>query len=142
MTSDEIRQIKMKSFATRLSYSLDKSGMSQRKLSEITGITEVSISRYMNGKRLPHPIVLEKICTALNCDVDWLIGREKTGGKSTIELDVIHRDKKSRPFDGTCDTCKYFDDPHEVCQARLCVHAISALYECYVYDEDRGYNHG
>ena len=52
---------------------------------------------------------------------------------SVKEIKVIRKNKKSRPFDvdGTCDTCKYADDSHEVCQARLCVHAVSCLYDLY-----------
>jgi len=59
---------------------------------------------------------------------------------NTKEIIVIRRNKKSRPFDvdGTCDTCKYADDSHEVCQVILCVHAISCLYDLYEAEVENG----
>ena len=69
------------------------------------------------------------------CSADMEGFEEMT--KHKVEVDVIRRDKKSRPFDGTCENCKYFDDPEEVCKMRLCIHAIRTLFDCYDFDGGR-----
>jgi transcriptional regulator with XRE-family HTH domain len=45
-------------------------GISQCELSERTGITQPSISDYMNGKKLPSFYTVDKIAKALGCSVD------------------------------------------------------------------------
>lgn len=52
-------------------------GMSRRKLSEITNLSEASISRYINGEREPRSISLAAIARALNVTVDDLMGVKK-----------------------------------------------------------------
>lgn len=64
-------------FAERFRQAVRRSGLSQAKIADLADITEVSISRYMAGARIPHPIILAKLCTAIGCDVDWLIGRRE-----------------------------------------------------------------
>lgn len=49
-------------------------GISQRELAERTGITEQSISRYLNGKRIPNLVDGAKIAKALNVSLDYLTG--------------------------------------------------------------------
>lgn len=50
--------------------------MNQRELSIKTNITEVSLSRYIKGIRVPKVTVLATIARALNTSVDYLIGIE------------------------------------------------------------------
>lgn len=35
-----------------------------------------------------------------------------------------------------CDKCKYRNDDIHVCQARLCVHAIDTLYDCFEEEKE------
>ena len=53
--------------------------MTQHKLARTTGLTDVTISRYTNGTRLPGADELLKISNALSVSVDDLIGRGVTG---------------------------------------------------------------
>lgn len=47
--------------------------MSQKKLSELTGISEITISKYMNGTSTPSLFNARKIARALNVDINELI---------------------------------------------------------------------
>lgn len=57
---------------------LNEVGMSQRELADLTGITEVSMSRYIRGERIPNGIIVAKIATALHTTSDELLGSGKT----------------------------------------------------------------
>ena len=66
-------------FAYRLSELLKKRGMSQKELAERVGITEASMSRYMNTDRIPKSEILANIATALQTTSDYLLGVEEKG---------------------------------------------------------------
>ena len=51
-------------FTKRLNQTLQKQNITQKQLSELTGITEQSISRYVNGSRTPGTPELIKIADA------------------------------------------------------------------------------
>ena len=57
---------------------LNEVGMSQRELADLTGITEVSMSRYIRGERTPNGIIVAKIANALHTTSDELLGSGKT----------------------------------------------------------------
>lgn len=66
----------MNSVANRLSMMLEEKNMTQRKLSELIGVSEVTISRYLNGSRSPKADIIIDIANALDVSVDYLLGRE------------------------------------------------------------------
>ena len=68
-----------KIFSKRLKGQLDKKGMTQRELAEKIGATEVSVSRYVSGQRIPKATVLLKIAMALGVSTDYLLGVEEKG---------------------------------------------------------------
>ena len=47
--------------------------LSQKDMAEKTGITEASISRYLNGERTPRIDIIVNFAKALKVDVDYLI---------------------------------------------------------------------
>lgn len=53
-----------------------KRGLTQKKLAKLTNITEASLSRYENGLREPKIQVLVRLATALDCSLDFLVGKE------------------------------------------------------------------
>ncbi len=69
---------------------LQSNGMTQKDLSDVTGITEVSLSRYINGSRTPKAPALANIATALHTTANDLLGTEEA---SDFESDYlrIHR---------------------------------------------------
>ena len=65
-----------KQFAYNLYNKIRRMGMNQQKLSELTGISENTISNYCVGKGLPNVYNLKKICRALKCSVYELVDME------------------------------------------------------------------
>lgn len=51
---------------------IEEKGISQRKLAELVGVTEVSMSRYVNGDRVPKAPIAIKIADVLGIDVTAL----------------------------------------------------------------------
>ena len=60
-------------FSNRLCGRMRVLGISQWELARTTGISEVSISRYMNGRATPSGYNLDRISRALNCSSSELI---------------------------------------------------------------------
>lgn len=56
-----------KTFGMHLESMMIKKGYTQVRLSELTGISEVSLSNYINGKATPSLYNAEKIARALRC---------------------------------------------------------------------------
>lgn len=63
LTEDEWRY----EFKSRLAQILRHRGISQERLSELTGITQAMISRYITGKSVPSAYTITKIAQALEC---------------------------------------------------------------------------
>lgn len=64
-----------KAFAARFRLAVERSGFTQVQIADLANVTEVSISRYVNGERIPHPILIGRLCEAMRCDDPaWLIG--------------------------------------------------------------------
>lgn len=68
-----------KIFSKMLKEQLKKKGMTQKELAERIDTTEVSVSRYVSGQRIPKATVLLKIATALGVSTDYLLGAEEKG---------------------------------------------------------------
>lgn len=62
--------------SSRLKEMLDAQNITQKKLSELTGITESAISHYINGTRIPRGMNLIKIANALKTTTDDLLREE------------------------------------------------------------------
>ena len=60
-------------FSNKLYCILQKKGMTQADLSRKSGLSEVSISRYMSGERLPNCKAIMAICDALACTPNDLL---------------------------------------------------------------------
>lgn len=59
----------IKDFSMTLKHKVSMSGLTRQDISDITGISKVSISNYMNGKSMPSHYNMLKIAKALNCSV-------------------------------------------------------------------------
>lgn len=60
-------------FASNLVYYMNRLGYSQSYLSEITDISEGSISKYVNALQMPRLSTLMRLATALHCTVEELV---------------------------------------------------------------------
>jgi len=67
----------MQSFSKRLKDIMESRGVLQADLAKKTGITETTISRYCNEKRIPNIEALVKIAKALDVPTDLLVGLER-----------------------------------------------------------------
>lgn len=65
---------------------ITKQGISQKQLSEMTGITESAISHYIKGDRVPRGANLVKIAKALGTTTDDLLSGDKEMDK---ERDLV-----------------------------------------------------
>ena len=96
--------------ANRLSKAMAYRKVYQYELSKITGITPVSISRYLSGIRFPRGTEIIKISNALNVSSDYLLGLD----------DVMTRNKEEVvPIVKLVEMCKDTADKYEREQREL-----------------------
>lgn len=79
-----------KMVGNRISELLDAKGMTQSDLAKRAGITDVSMSRYVNGSRTPRASILANIATILGTTSEYLLGTETPADFDT-EYAKIHR---------------------------------------------------
>ena len=65
----------LKMFGDNLTSLMREVGYSQKELAEDTGLSESTISRYMNGKATPSGYNLERLADALKCSISELTKR-------------------------------------------------------------------
>lgn len=70
ITDSEIKW--RKNFADRLWKKMNKSGIGRDRLSELTGISTVTLSKYLNARATPSAFNLERISNVLKCSVSEL----------------------------------------------------------------------
>lgn len=84
----------MDKFTERLQSLLEEKEMSQRELAELAEVTEVTISRYINGNRKPRIEIINKIAEVLNTTTDYLLGRTDTANPyKTNEEEFLNQAK-------------------------------------------------
>ena len=83
-------------FQDRLKQSIQDRGITQRMLATLTGTTEVSISRWANGSRLPNTDALYKLCKALDVSADYLLGlsNEKVNNMDALKAELLEKIRK------------------------------------------------
>lgn len=63
------------SFGKRLKYMLDLRDVAQKELASKLGVTESTISKYINSNQFPTVNMLGQICDVLQCSADFLMCR-------------------------------------------------------------------
>ncbi len=63
-------------FATQFRVAMKACGFSQYALQKKTKISWASFNAWLRGQKLPYPDSLIKIANAMDCSVDFLLGRE------------------------------------------------------------------
>ena len=61
-------------YSKRMKLMIENLGITQKDFSEMTGITEASVCRYLQGARIPNAGTLIAIARATNVSIDWLLG--------------------------------------------------------------------
>lgn len=87
MTDDNSNNI----FGERLLECLQQRGMKQRDLAEATGLTEVTVSRYITGQRRPNTKILAGIANTLHVTSDMLLGKEDEHDPETAFNLAVHQ---------------------------------------------------
>lgn len=89
-------------FAETLSRLLKEYNISQKELSEKTGHTEASISRYINGQRIPKATTVIAIAEALGVPADMLLYGESWRPNEKIN-NICEIEYKNGYFDALAD---------------------------------------
>lgn len=86
-------------FITRLGQVIKEKGLTQRELASKVGVTEVSMSRYIKGERVPSGPIVVNIAKELGVSVDYLVGTSSVKKRQT-NADRIRNmsDKKLAKF--------------------------------------------
>lgn len=63
-------------FCERLADLLKQNNYSQREFAEAIGVTEVSMSRYLKGDRMPKGPIVANMARVLHTTSDYLLGQE------------------------------------------------------------------
>lgn len=73
----------LNTLGNRISKLLKISGITQRELASMAGVTEVSMSRYINNKRIPKGTIIYNIAKALHTTSDYLLNTELTDNEQS-----------------------------------------------------------
>lgn len=92
---------------TNLKKIIDEKGVQQRWLAEQVGVTEVSMSRYVSGKRIPKAPLAIRIADALGVDVkelyEWESEKRTEERTETRACDLIDRRAAIDAINGLID---------------------------------------
>lgn len=73
----------------RIQEARKRKGLTQKELAGMLGLATGTIQQYELGTRSPKAAQLWKMADALNCSVDWLIGRSDNLGEIPTTNDWI-----------------------------------------------------
>ena len=68
----------VKTWSQKVKELMEVKGINQKELSQLSGITEASVSRYLNGDRTPRMDIIINFARALGVSVEYLLVDDKT----------------------------------------------------------------
>ena len=95
-----------KFISLRLRCALGDTGVSQRELARLTGITEVTLSRYVNGNRIPKATTLKKIADALGVGLDYFFTEEELKNSNEELNNSTDLVSRQSAIDAHCELCE------------------------------------
>ena len=66
----------MKEFSDRLKMLRNERGLSLKQLSKAIGVSDIAISRWENGLRIPNIEILKLLCQFFSISADYLLGMQ------------------------------------------------------------------
>lgn len=96
-------------FISRLDQARKEKGLTQRELADRVGVTEVSMSRYINGARVPSGPIVVNIAKALGISVDYLVGTSNVK-KRQINADRIRNMSDEELAEWLTNMCDFEKD--------------------------------
>lgn len=91
-------------FTSRLGQVIKEKGITQRELASKVGVTEVSMSRYIKGERVPSGPIVVNIAKELDISVDYLVGISSVKKRRT-NADKIRNMSDEELADTLFDSC-------------------------------------
>ncbi len=76
----------MSNFETRLKKELAEQNILGRSLAEKCGVTESSVSKWLNGESIPRPNKIKQIAEILHVSVDYLLGKDEEVSSTQYHL--------------------------------------------------------
>ncbi|MGG1554962.1 helix-turn-helix domain-containing protein [Paenibacillus ferrarius] len=110
----------MSVLGSRIKYLREKLDISQKRLADALGITNIQVSRYETGDRKPDPDTIKKIAEFFDVSSDFLLGVTNDQMESNNETNS----STGRAFYGGSD--QYTEDELEIARA-----AAQAAVEAY-----------
>jgi transcriptional regulator with XRE-family HTH domain len=77
------------SFSQKIIKLLEEKNITQRELAAKVGVQEATISRYINGYRAPHSIIVSKMAEVLETTTDYLLGRSDSPRPSPDPREIV-----------------------------------------------------
>jgi len=97
-------------FSYRLIVLMEDFNMTQVDLAKKIGISNVTISRYLSGDRIPRLDVIARIASAFNVSIDYLLGlseqKNNVPENTNYDLDIALLAKNLFSLDGNCHLSK------------------------------------
>lgn len=84
-------------FASRIEERLSGLGFSQNQLAEAVGVSRSTVTGWLRYGKLPDAYMVTRLCYALDCSADWLLGSERQTNK-TDPSGKIHWQERSLPY--------------------------------------------
>lgn len=79
----------------RIADLLKKSKYNQKELAGLVGVTEATMSRYMNNERVPKTEIIANLATALHTTSDYLISGQETNEEFEPISRIVARGAKN-----------------------------------------------
>ena len=84
-------------FSENLRRILEEKNKTQRTLAKLTGTTEATVSRWVNGEVVPRHAKIDSICEVLMCSPeDLMLDKDKT--ETLLPEDVVAEELRERPL--------------------------------------------
>lgn len=83
----------------RIAILLKKSKYNQKELASLVGVTEATMSRYMNNERVPKAEIIANLATALHTTSDYLISGQETNEEFEPISRIVARGAKNMTQD-------------------------------------------
>lgn len=103
----------MSVLGNRIKHLREQSALSQKRLAEALGISNVQLSRYETGDRKPDPDTIKQIADFFDVSVDYLLGRDTPGVEGVDmndpELTILFRSLKSASPEIREETRKFLE---------------------------------
>ena len=115
-------------FISRLDQARKEKGLTQRELANRVGVTEVSMSRYVNGARVPKGPIVVNIAKALGVSVDYLVGTSSVKKRQT-NADRIRNMSDEELLDFICSIETYEEGSVKTIENGVSMHTVTEVRE-------------